>query len=259
MRVVSISLDGLKQAAEAGFFEWMREIDADVVCVQDLRGRQDEFDAPLYHPQDYHAFFIDAENPADGGVGIYSRVMPKAIMYGFSFGAGDREGRFIQADFEQVSVASVLAPCALGHPERQSHKDAFMDAFKQHLEKTLRKRRQFIFAGNLQSAHLVMDASPHYHTLEAVSGFLPHERAWFDDVFDRMGYLDAFRQISLQKKQFTWWPRWAEGWRADAGWRTDYQIASASLKPLIMDGFIDFDTRFSEHAPLVMEYAINLS
>ncbi len=258
MRVVSISLDGLKQAAEAGFFEWMREIDADVVCVQDLRGRLDEFDNPKYQPEGYHSFFIDAENPADGGVGIYSRFMPKAIMYGFAFGPADREGRFIQADFEAVSVASVMAPCALGQPDQQARKDEFMEAFKQHLEKTLRKRRQFIFCGNFQSAHLVMDASPYYHSQESVSGFMPHERAWFDEVFDRMGYLDAFRQVSLQKKQYTWWPKWAGEARADAGWRTDYQIATASLKPLIVDGFIDFDTRFSEHAPLVMEYAIRI-
>jgi exodeoxyribonuclease-3 len=258
MRVVSISLDGLKQAAEAGFFEWMREIDADVVCIQDLRGRLDEFDAPVYHPDDYHAFFIDAGEPEQGGVGIYSRFMPKAIIYGFNYGPADQEGRFIQADFEQISVASILAPCALGAPERQAHKDAFMEALKQHLEKTLRKRRQFLFCGNLQSAHLVMDASPYHHSQDSISGFLPHERAWFDDVFERMGYLDAFRQISLQKKQFTWWPKWAGEARANAGWRTDYQIASASLKPMILDGFIDFDTRFCEHAPLVMEYATRL-
>lgn len=255
MRVVSVSVNGLKKAAELGFFDWMREIDADVVCVQDIRGKIPDFDDEIYHPEDYQAYFIDAENPEDGGVGIYTRHFPKAIMYGFAYEPADRQGRFIQADFEHVSVASMLAPCALGKPEKQEEKDQFQAAFKNHLEKTLRKRRQFIFTGNFQSAHLVMDASPKFHEME-VSGFLSHERAWFDEVFDELGYIDAFRAINVQKHQFTWWPEWAKGWRKNAGWRTGYQITSQSVKPLIEDGFIDFDTRFSDHAPLIIDYDI---
>jgi len=255
MRVVSVSVNGLKKAAELGFFDWMREIDADVVCVQDIQGKIPDFDDDIFHPEGYQAYFIDAENPEDGGVGIYTRHFPKAIMYGFAYEPADRQGRFIQADFENVSVASMLTPCALGRPEKQEEKDAFQEAFKLHLEKTLRKRRQFIFTGNLQSAHLVMDASPKFHELE-VSGFLAHERAWFDHVFDELGYVDAYRHVNVQKNQFTWWPEWAKGWRKDAGWRTDYQITSESIKNLITDGFIDFDTRFSDHAPLIMDYDI---
>ena len=255
MRVVSINVNGLKRAADNGFFDWMREIDADVVCVQNLLGKVYDFDADIFHPEGYQAYFIDAEDPADGGVGIYTRHFPKAIMYGFAYEAADREGRFIQADFEHVSVASMLTPCALGEPAKQADKDAFQNAFKGHLEKTLRKRRQFIFAGSFHSAHLVMDASKKYHEIE-VSGFLAHEREWFDTVFDEFGYIDAFRKVNIQKNQYTWWPEWAKGWRKSAGWRTDYQITTQAMNNLIVDGFIDFDTRFSDHAPLIMEYDV---
>lgn len=255
MRVVSISVNGLKNAAEKGFFEWMREIDADVVCVQDIRGKVYDFDDAIYHPEGYEAFFIDAEDPEDGGVCIYSRHFPKAIMYGFAYEPADRQGRFIQADFENFSVASMLVPSALEDESKQEEKDAFLAAFKDHLEKTLRKRRQFIFAGNFQSAHMVMDASPKYHERE-VSGFLTHEREWFDKVYDELGYIDAFRQVNTKRNQFTAWPEWAEGWRAEAGWRVDYQIVSQTMQNLVVDGFIDFDTRFSDHAPLVIEYDV---
>jgi len=256
MRVVSISVNGLKRAAENGFFDWIREIDADVVCVQDLQGKVYDFDDQIFHPDGYQAYFLDAENPADGGVGIYTRLLPKAIMYGFAYEQADLEGRFIQADFENVSVASMLTPSALGNDQNQETKDSFQAAFKSHLDKTLRKRRQFIFAGNFQSAHLVMDASKKYHEMDSVSGFKAHEREWFDHVFDDLGYIDAFRHINVQKHQYTWWPEWAKGWRKDSGWRTDYQITSQAMKNLIQDGFIDFDTRFSDHAPLIMDYDI---
>lgn len=255
MRVVSISVNGLKNAAEHGFFDWMREIDADVVCVQDIQGKAYEFDDDTFHPEGYQVYFLDAENPEDGGVCIYTRHFPKAIMYGFAYAQADREGRFIQADFDNVSVASMLVPSALENPDKQSDKDDFQNAFKSHLEKTLRKRRQFIFCGNFQSAHLVMDASQKYHEMDT-SGFRAHEREWFDHVFDELGYIDTFRQVNIQKNQYTWWPLWAKGWRKHAGWRTDYQIASQSMKNLIEDGFIDFDTRFSDHAPLIMDYDV---
>ncbi|MFT6267102.1 MAG: exodeoxyribonuclease-3 [Oleiphilaceae bacterium] len=255
MRVVSINVNGLKRAAENGFFDWMREINADVVCVQDIQGKVYDFDDEIFHPEGYQAYFIDAENPEDGGVGIYTRHFPKAIMYGFAYEPADREGRFIQADFENVSVACMLAPCALGDESKQQAKDDFQDAFKNHLDKTLRKRRQFIFAGSFHSAHLVTDASKKYHEMD-ISGFKSYEREWFDTVFDDLGYVDAFRYVNVEKNQYTWWPEWAKGWRKNSGWRTDYQITSQMTRNLIEDGFIDFDTRFSDHAPLVMEYDV---
>lgn len=257
MQVVSISVNGLKTAAENGFFDWMKKQNADVVCVQDIRGRVYEFDDDIYHPEGYEAYFLDAENAKDGGVAIYSKHFPKAIMYGFAFEPADRQGRFLQADFENVSVATILAPCALDNADMQEEKDQFFAAFKEHLVKTQRKRRQFIFAGNFQTAHFVTDASSRYHKME-VSGFYPDERAWFDEVFDDLGYIDAFREINREKNQYTWWPEWAKGWRKQAGWRTDYQIVTPGLRHRILEAEIDADCRFSDHAPLIVDYDIDM-
>ncbi|OZG74250.1 exodeoxyribonuclease III [Hahella sp. CCB-MM4] len=255
MRVVTISVNGLKRAAAEGFFEWMQELDADVVCVQDHRMRVYELDEPEFRPEGYEAYFLDAAELADGGVGIYTRQIPKAIMMGFAYAPADMNGAFLQADFEAVSVASVMVPCALMDESKQQEKEDFLEAFGNHLKKTLRKRRQFLFCGNFQTAHLVTDASSRYHKLE-VSGFLPQERGWFDEVFDEMGYIDAFRRMNKEKNQYTWWPEAAEGWRKHAGWRTDYQIATAGLKGAIKRAWIDTETRFSDHAPLIVDYDI---
>ncbi|PID42081.1 MAG: exodeoxyribonuclease III [Proteobacteria bacterium] len=257
MRVVSISVNGLKQATEKGFFDWMVKQNADVVCVQDIKGKAYDFDDDKYHPEGYEVYFLDAENVQDGGVAIYTRHFPKAVMYGFAYEPADREGRFLQADFEHVSVASMLVPCALEDVNRQEDKDSFLTAFMSHLQKALRKRRKFIFAGNFQTAHLVMDASQCYHKMD-VSGFYPDERAWFDEVFDSLGYIDAFREVCKGKNQYTWWPESAKGRRKQSGWRTDYQIATGSLQPLIYNAFIEDETRFSDHAPVIVDYDIDL-
>lgn len=267
MRVVSISVNGLAQAIEQGFFGWLADQDADVVCVQDHRMRVYEFDDSRNVPEGYDAYFIDGEETAHGGVGIYTRHFPKAIIYGFANEQAGREGRFIQADFDSVSVACVLAPCALGQEDtllgdgtdltQLDHKDDFLEAFGVHMQKTLRKRRQFIFGANLQSAHHVTDASSRYHKLD-VSGFLPHERAWLDRLFDEMGCVDAFREINKQGNQFTWWPEWAKGWRRQAGWRTDYQLTTPGIRRSVDDAWIDASTRFSDHAPVIVDYDINI-
>ncbi|MDX1588550.1 MAG: exodeoxyribonuclease III [Oleiphilaceae bacterium] len=256
MRVVSISVNGLRQAIEKGFFEWLAGQDADVVCVQDHRVRVFEVEEdPSLVPAGYQAFFFDGEDDEDGGVGIYTRHLPKAIIHGFDSGPADRHGRFIQADFDRVSVVSVLAPCALEDNTRQAEKDEFMDSFMGFMGKTLRKRRQYIVCAALHTAHHVTDTSARFHKME-VSGFLPHERAWLDELFDEMGYVDAFRAVSLSGGQYTWWPEWARNWRRQSGWRTDYQILSPGLRRSLEDGVIDADTRFSDHAPLIMDYAI---
>ncbi|TVP54186.1 MAG: exodeoxyribonuclease III, partial [Halomonadaceae bacterium] len=177
MRVVSISVNGLRQAIENGFFDWLEGQDADVVCVQDHRVRvRDVEDDPSLVPPDYQAYFIDGENTEDGGVGIYTRHMPKAIIYGFGYGPADQQGRYIQADFDRVSVASVMAPSALEDDQHQAVKNDFMAAFVGFLRKNLGKRRQFIFCCALQTAHHVTDTISRFDKLE-VSGFLRHERA----------------------------------------------------------------------------------
>lgn len=256
MRVVSISVNGLRQAIENGFFDWLEEQGADVVCVQDHRVRvRDVEDDPSLVPAGYQAFFLDGENTADGGVGIYTRHMPKAIIYGFGYGPADQQGRYIQADFDRVSVASVMAPNALDDEQLQSVKNDFMGAFVGFLHKTLRKRRQYIFCSALQTAHHVTDTSSRFHKSD-VSGFLPHERAWLDEVFDEMGYVDALRAISLSGSQFTWWPESARIWRRQSGWRTDFQILSPGLRRSLEQASIDESTRFSDHAPLIMDYTI---
>lgn len=253
MRVVTINVNGLKRATEAGFFDWMMAQNADVVCVQDIRARVYELDDAIYHPPGYEAFFFDAEDVEEGGVAIYCREMPKAIMSGFAYAPADRQGRFLQADFEKVSVATILAPCAVGDEDKQQEKDDFMDALMVHLSKTLRKRRQFIFCASLHTAHLVTDASSRIHSME-VSGFLPHERALLDELFEELNYVDAFRKLNLDKKQFTWWPEWAGGRQKQAGWRTDYQIATPGLYPAIKQAWIDPEPQFSEHSPLIVDY-----
>lgn len=257
MRVITFNTQGIEQATERGFFDWMQRQDADVVCLQDLRAKEYQLDAAKYHPDGYYPYFFDAFEDGYSGVAIYTRHLPKAIMTGLGFEQCDYQGRFIQADFEKVSVSSLLVPNGLKDHEAQMEKEAFMQQLMGHFKKTLRKRRDFIFCGTLHMAHRTVDLS-NWYVNQTVSGFLPSERAWMEELTGELGYIDAFREVNKADRQYTWWPDYNRARKLNEGARIDYQITTANLADSVGAVSIVKDVDFSEHAPLVIDYDFDL-
>ena len=257
MRVITFNTQGIEQAADKGFFDWMVGQAADVVCLQDLRAKEYQLDGERYHPAGYHAYFFDAFEDNFSGVAIYTRHLPKAIMTGLGFQQCDFNGRFIQADFDRISVCSLSIPSGLSSAEAQAAKMEYLELFMGHLKKNLRKRREFIFAGTFNIAHKPIDLS-NWYVNQRVSGFLPEERAWIEEVLDGMGYVDAFREVNKAERQFTWWPDYNRAWSLNEGARLDYQITTANLRKYVKQARIYREQRFSEHAPLIIDYELEL-
>ncbi|PIE20550.1 MAG: exodeoxyribonuclease III [Neptuniibacter caesariensis] len=255
MRVITFNTQGIEQATDNGFFDWVVQQNADVICLQDLRARECQLDDARYHPEGYNAYFFDAWDDGYSGVAIYSREIPKAIMTGLGFELCDQYGRFIQADFDRVSVSSFCIPSGLKGDAAQAEKEQFMAGFLGHLSKTLRKRREFIFCGTTHIAHKPVDLS-NWYVNQTVSGFLPQEREWMAEIFTDMGYVDAFREINKAERQFSWWPDYNRARKLNEGARLDYQITTASLRKTVQNAQIYRDQMFSEHAPLIIDYTL---
>jgi exodeoxyribonuclease III len=254
MRIISFSADGIKNAAAKGFFEWLEEQDADFVCIQDLQCSEYDLQDKIFFPADYNAYFLDDVNGKTNGVAIYCRQMPKAIMTGLGFANFDMEGRYIQADYENFSVGCLLAPhAAPGDATQQAHKNEFYSLLGGHLQKVRNKRREFIICGNWHIAHSAGDVQD-TQSNSTVSGFLAEERQWMDQLL-ASGYVDAFREISSDHDEYSWWP---DGERGKNGWRTDFQIISQGLKYAVDYGAIYKIKAFSTHAPVIMDYDIEL-
>ncbi|MEZ5503004.1 MAG: exodeoxyribonuclease III [Halioglobus sp.] len=254
MRIISFSADGIKNAAEKGFFEWLKEQDADFVCIQDLRCSEYDLQDKIFFPDEYNAYFLDEVDGKDNGVAIYCRQMPKAIMTGLGFADFDMEGRYIQADYENLSVGCLLAPRAEpGNAAQQARKNDFYHLLGAHLQKIRNKRREFIICGNWHLAHSPADVQDSQGN-SMTSGFLAEERQWLNELL-ASGYVDAFREISSDQDEFSWWP---EGERGANGWRTDFQIISQGLKYAVDYGAIYKIREFSTHAPVIMDYDIEL-
>ena len=254
MRIISFSADGIKNAAEKGFYDWLKEQDADFVCIQDLRCSEYDLQDNVFFPEDYNAYFFDDIDGKANGVAIYCRALPKAIMTGLGFGDFDMEGRYIQADYENLSVGCLLAPQAeVDNAEQQARKSQFYELLGSHLQKVRNKRREFIICGNWQLAHSAADVQDTERN-STIPGFLAEERQWMDELLDS-GYVDAFREINSDADEFSWWP---DGERGSNGWRSDFHIVSKGLQYSVDYGAIYKTKEFSTHAPLIMDYDIEL-
>ena len=250
MRVISFCADGIKSAADNGFFDWALDQDADFICIQNLGCSEYDLQDDVFFPRDYNAYFFDAVEGKSDGVALYTRSLPKAIMTGLGFSEFDMEGRYIQADFANVSVGSILTPPggAAGSDE-QARKAEFLGLLQGHLGKIRNKRREFIICGGWQLAHMARDVqdTEQYSTQP---GFLAEERQWMDEVLE-LGYVDSFREINSDSDEFTWMPD-----ESGSGLRTDFQLVSAGMKYSIEYGAIYKGKVFARHAPVIMDYDI---
>lgn len=250
MRVISFCAEGIEQAAELGFYEWMSNQDADVICIQDIRTQEYDLRDDKFFPPEYNAYFFD--NPeSTNGVAVYCRDLPKAIMTGLGFNDFDMEARYIQADFERISFGSLLAPDANVEDEKSmARKTQFFQQLHDHLAKIRHKRREFVICGNFQIAHQVRDVQLATEK-EGTIGFTEVERRWMDQMLMDLGYVDAFRAAISDDDEFTWWPNGTIG---ENGWRVDYQIVSQGLRKTVEYGTILKSKSFSTHGPLSVDY-----
>ncbi|TNE76549.1 MAG: exodeoxyribonuclease III [Gammaproteobacteria bacterium] len=253
MRIISLAVDGIQQASEKGLFQWLASQDARVICLQDLRTRTYELEEnPAYALDGYFSYFLDAPEATQNGVAIYTRDMPKAIMYGFGASNGeDMQGRYLQADFERVSICSLLAPEAIADTQSQERKDRFYRELLSHLTKISHKRRDYIFCGNWNIAHREADVS-NPADCQALSGFLPHERQTLSQLYNSIGYADAFRLFNADDDEFTYWPSGEVG--EGCGWRSDFQLVSNSLREKVEYAVTYKAKTFSSHLPVIIDY-----
>lgn len=254
MRVISFCADGIRKAAKAGFYSWVMEQDADVICIQNLRSREDQLTHPVFYPEGYHAYFFDSAE-GHNGVAIYTRELPKAIMTGLGMGIEDSEARYIQADFESLSIASVLPPAAASlHSEAFEKRMAFLEQLQANLDKVRNKRRNYIVCGQFGIAHKSRDIEDP-ESAEGLPGSSEEERLWLDQLTGTLEYADAFRCANSDNDEFSW--QRETGDRV-VGWRTDLQIISAQLEPAVEYAMIYKNQAFSNHAPVIIDYDILL-
>jgi exodeoxyribonuclease-3 len=254
MRIITLNANGIRAAARKGFYRWLPRQSADIVCIQETKAQVHQLqEDPAFFPRRWHCFYEDAQKKGYSGVALYSRREPDAVLRGFGTPEFDDEGRCIEARFGNLSVISLYVPSGSSGEHRQASKFRFMNVFMDYLHGLAASGRDYVICGDWNIAHKAIDLK-NWRSNQKNSGFLPEERAWLDQVFGDVGFVDGFREINQKPEQYTWWSNRGQAWDNNVGWRIDYQVLSAGLAGSAQRSRIYRDQRFSDHAPLIMDY-----
>src|SRR6185312_6003800 len=253
MRIISLNVNGLRSAERKGLARWLARAEPwDVVCLQEIKCEVDDVPRPLRAPRKSAATFHPAVRKGYSGVAVYSKV-PHVPATGFGHAEFDAEGRYVEAHFRDVSVVSLYLPSGSAGPHRQASKFRFLEAFLPHLAALRKRGREIVLCGDWNIAHQPIDLR-NWKSNQKNSGFLPEERAWLTRVFDELGFVDVFRKIDPRPDQYTWWSNRGASWANNVGWRIDYQIATPGIAARAHAVSIYRNRRFSDHAPLIVDY-----
>jgi len=206
-------------------------------------------------PDGYHGYFHCAEKKGYSGVGIYCKRKPDKVVEGLGIADIDAEGRYLRADFGQLSVISLYLPSGSSGEHRQAAKFYFLEQFFPMLKQLAASGREIILCGDWNIAHQEIDLK-NWKSNQKNSGFLPEERAWMTRVLDQLGWVDIYRRLHPEATgdAYTWWSNRGQAYAKNVGWRIDYQIATPGIAQSAATASIYKAERFSDHAPLTIDY-----
>ena len=259
-RLATLNLNGIRSAANKGFVEWTERSGADCMGVQEVKAQQEHVTDRFDRVAGMSGHFHLAQKKGYSGVGLYTRKAPSAVVVGFDAREFDAEGRYVEARYDtakrKFSIISCYFPSGSSGEERQAAKFRFLAKIYPHLVK-LKAEREFILVGDVNIAHREIDLK-NWKSNQKNSGFLPEERAWLTKLFDQAGLVDVFRTLNQQPEQYTWWSQRGQAWAKNVGWRLDYHLATPGIAATAKRERIVLDPRFSDHAPLVIDYDFKL-
>ena len=253
MRVITLNANGIRAAERKGLFAWLSRQRADFVCIQEIKAQPEQLSDRVFYPKAFECIYHGAQKKGYSGVALYTRHKPDEVIVGLGWPEIDEEGRYLEVRIGELSVISLYVPSGTSGDERQSFKMRFLAKFAQYLRTLASDGRRYIICGDWNIAHKAIDLK-NWRSNQKNSGFLPEEREWMQQLFTDVGFSDAFRLINDRAEQYTWWSNRGQAWANNVGWRLDYQVISNNLCNAVAGERIHTRTRFSDHAPLIMDY-----
>lgn len=256
MRIITLNANGIRSAASKGLFDWLPRQNADVLCIQETKAQPADLEkSAVFFPDGWTVRLNSAQKKGYAGVAVYARNAPDVVFDSLGAQEFDDEGRYLEFRFGNLSVVSLYLPSGSSGPERQASKDRFLDFFEPVLAKWKKSRRDYVVCADWNIAHTEKDLK-NWKSNQKNSGFLPHERAWMTRVL-ASGWIDAHRHLEPQAEGelYTWWSNRGDAWNKNVGWRLDYQLITPGLATRLKAARVWKDSRFSDHAPLIVDYA----
>lgn len=255
LRIITCNLNGIRSAWRKGFLPWVVAQQADVVCLQELKAQAADLSDEMNAPDGLHAYYRCADRRGYSGVGLWCRRKPDRVIDVLESAEFDREGRYLRADFGPLSVISLYLPSGSSSEQRQEAKFRFMEFMYPHLVELATSGRDLVVCADWNIAHREIDLK-NWRSNGRNSGFLPEERAWVSRLLEAGGWHDVYRKLhpDSTEESYTWWSNRGQAWAKNVGWRLDYQLASAGMADKAERAAVYKAQRFSDHAPLTIDY-----
>jgi exodeoxyribonuclease III len=261
-KLTSLNLNGIRSAATKGVEAWIARTSPDCICVQEVKAQAADVQGRFEQLAGLTGHFHFAEKKGYSGVAVYTKHAPSDVKVGYGSAEFDAEGRYIELRFDtpqrKFSVISCYFPSGSSGEERQQAKFRFLDEFDPYLV-ALKKQRDFILCGDINIAHQQIDLK-NWRSNQKNSGFLPEERAWMSKLLSETGLVDVYRQLqpTATDAAYTWWSNRGQAYAKNVGWRLDYHLATPAMAALARSEAIYKTERFSDHAPITVEYDFQL-
>ena len=248
MRLVSWNVNGLRACLGKGFYESMNNLDADVICLQEIKLKPEQFTNEM---DGYEAILNSAEKPGYSGTAVFTRVKPLSVTKGIGIPEHDTEGRVITAEYDKFYLVCCYTPNSQDGLKRLDYRMKWEDDFRDYLMK-LDRVKPVVLCGDLNVAHEEIDLkNPDTNHMNA--GFTDQERGKLTTLLSS-GFTDSFRCLYPDVTgAYSWWSYRMKARERNAGWRIDYFIVSDRLKPEIRDARIHADIMGSDHCPVSLD------
>ena len=247
IKILSYNINGIRAALRKNLLEWLKDYNPDIVCFQEIKANEDQFDKSKFTDLGYHSYWFSAQKKGYSGVGIITKMKPLNVEYGTGIDYMDFEGRNLRIDFKNFSVMSLYLPSGT-NINRLAFKFQYMDDFKTYINNLTSKVPNLIIGGDFNICHKAIDIHDPIRNAK-VSGFLPEERDWIDN-FINDGFVDSFRIFNNKPHKYSWWSYRANSRNNNKGWRIDYLLAAEKLKKNILESYILDDVVHSDHCPI---------
>jgi exodeoxyribonuclease-3 len=251
MKIASYNVNGIRAAMKKGFMEWLKEANPDVVCIQETKAQVEQIPQFEFAEAGYETYAFSAKKKGYSGVAILCKTTPDKVVTGMDIPAYDDEGRFIRADFGDISVVSVYHPSGSSGDIRQEFKMQWLDDFQEYVTELRKERPNLIISGDYNICHEAIDIHAPKRN-EKNSGFLPEEREWMTG-FLNTGFIDSFRHLNKEPHNYTWWSYRANARANNKGWRIDYHMVTDNMVDRIKNVEIHTQAFQSDHCPLIVE------
>ncbi len=258
MKIITYNVNGIRAALKKDFAGWLKEINADIICLQEIKIEEKLVDKNIFESLGYYSYWFSAQKKGYSGTAILTKIKPISVQKGSNMIQSDEEGRVLKADFEvngiSFSIINVYIPSGSSGEARQQYKYQWLKEFDEYLKKVRTEEENSIVCGDYNIVHKEIDIHNPKSNKNS-SGFLPEERKWLDN-YEEKGMIDAFRNFNKEPHNYSWWTYRSNCRAKNLGWRIDYHFVSQSFSKYMIDCQILSEVVHSDHCPVLLSLSL---